>query len=90
MNCAKKLIPPNVRWTACQGTSLRGGLTRSRCLSGKLALHVACIPGDLSRLTQLDQFDAANANFEPAMTESKEALMNAFRKSLSDASEHLG
>ena len=89
MNCAKKLIPPNVRWTACQGTSLRGGLTRSRCLSGKLALHVACIPGDLSRLTQLDQFDAANANFEPAMPESKALVMSALHKLLSEESEYL-
>ena len=38
---------------------------------GQLALHVASIPGDLSRLAQLDQFDASNANFEPAMPESK-------------------
>jgi len=56
---------------------------------GQLALHVACIPGDLSRLAQLDQFDAANANFEPAMPESKEAVVSAFRKSLSEASEYL-
>jgi uncharacterized damage-inducible protein DinB len=56
---------------------------------GQLALHVASIPGDLSRLAQLDQFDAANANFEPAMPESKEAVLKAFRKSLSDASEFL-
>jgi hypothetical protein len=34
---------------------------------GQLALHVASIPGNLSRrLAQLDQFDAVNANFEPA------------------------
>ena len=56
---------------------------------GQLALHVASIPGDLTRLAQLDQFDAANANFEPAMPESKEAVVNAFRKSLSEASEYL-
>ena len=56
---------------------------------GQLALHVASIPGDLSRLAQLDQFDAANANFEPAMPESKEAVVNALRKSLSEASDYL-
>jgi uncharacterized damage-inducible protein DinB len=56
---------------------------------GQLAMHVASIPGDLSRLSQLDQFDAANANFQPAMPESKEALMKAFSKSLEDASEYL-
>jgi len=56
---------------------------------GQLALHLANIPGDLTRLAQLDQFDAANANFEPAMPESKEAVMNAFRASLSAASDYL-
>jgi uncharacterized damage-inducible protein DinB len=56
---------------------------------GQLALHVASIPGDLSRLAQLDQFDAANANFEPTMPDSKEMLINALRKSLSEASEYL-
>lgn len=56
---------------------------------GQLALHVASIPSDLSRLAQLDQFDAANATFEPAMPESKEVVINAFRKSLAEASEYL-
>ena len=32
---------------------------------GQLALHVASIPGNLTRLTQLDEFDAAQANFNP-------------------------
>src|SRR5215813_9815835 len=56
---------------------------------GQLALHVASIPGDLSRLAQLDQFDAANANFEPAMPDSKAMVMSALNKSLSEASEYL-
>jgi uncharacterized damage-inducible protein DinB len=56
---------------------------------GQLAMHLANIPGDLTRLAQLDQFDAANANFELPTPESKEALMNAFRTSLSAASEYL-
>ena len=56
---------------------------------GQLALHVASIPGDLSRLAQLDQFDAANATFEPATPETKEAVLHAFRTSLSEASEYL-
>jgi hypothetical protein len=32
---------------------------------GQLALHVATIPGGLSKLAQLDEFDASQANFEP-------------------------
>jgi hypothetical protein len=56
---------------------------------GQLALHVANIPGDLIRLAQLDHFDAADANFEPPMPDSKDAVMNAFETSLSAASEYL-
>jgi len=56
---------------------------------GQLALHVANIPGDLTRLAQLDQFDATNANFEPAMPESKGMLIHALRKSPSEVSEYL-
>ena len=33
---------------------------------GQLALHVASIPGAISKLAQLDEFDVANANFKPA------------------------
>jgi uncharacterized damage-inducible protein DinB len=57
---------------------------------GQLALHVATIPGDLSRLAQLDEFDASLANFEPAMPESKAAITLALKKSLDDAAEYLG
>jgi uncharacterized damage-inducible protein DinB len=56
---------------------------------GQLALHVASIPGDLTRLAQLDQFDAAHANFEPAKPESKTMVMSALNKGLSEASEYL-
>ena len=55
----------------------------------QLALHLASVPGDVSQLAQLYQFDAANANFEPAMSESKGMLINALRKSPSEASEYL-
>lgn len=56
---------------------------------GQLALDVANIPGELARLAQLDHFDAADANFEPPMPDSKEAVMNALETSLSAASEYL-
>jgi len=32
---------------------------------GQLALDIASIPGGLSTIAQLDEFDAANANFNP-------------------------
>ena len=47
---------------------------------GQLALHVASIPGDLTRLAQLDEFDAAKASFEPAMPESKAMIITALNK----------
>jgi len=32
---------------------------------GQIALHVATISGNLTKLTQLDEFDASQANFSP-------------------------
>lgn len=57
---------------------------------GQLALHVAAIPGDLSRLAQLDEFDASNANFEPPAPDSNMAIAAALQRSLDDAAEYLG
>jgi hypothetical protein len=68
-------------------TSLSGGLIPID-VSRQRALHVASIPGDLSRLAHLDQFEAATAKVEPSMPGSK-AVMSALNKSLSEASEYL-
>ena len=57
---------------------------------GQLALHVAMIPGDLTRISRLNEFDAANADFEPPAPESKLAIHSALKKSLDEAGEHLG
>jgi uncharacterized damage-inducible protein DinB len=32
---------------------------------GQLSLHVASIPGALSKIAQLNEFDAGQANFDP-------------------------
>jgi uncharacterized damage-inducible protein DinB len=56
---------------------------------GQLALHVATIPGDLSRLAQLEEFDASNANFEPAVPGSTTTILAALNKSLEDAAQYL-
>jgi len=32
---------------------------------GQLALHIAAIPGSLSKIAQLEEFDVAAANFDP-------------------------
>jgi uncharacterized damage-inducible protein DinB len=32
---------------------------------GQLALHIASVPGSLARISQLDEFDVAQANFDP-------------------------
>src|SRR5579864_3809210 len=57
---------------------------------GQLALDVATIPGDLSRLAQLDEFDASNANFEPRAPESKREIEAEMEKSLDDAAKYVG
>jgi uncharacterized damage-inducible protein DinB len=41
----------------------------------QLALHVASLPRDLSRLAQLEEFDASQANFEPPTPSSVEEIL---------------
>ena len=56
---------------------------------GQLALHVASIPGDLARLAELDEFDAAQANFDPASPKSAKEVLTALDVSLGAAEEYL-
>ena len=56
---------------------------------GELALHVATIPGSISRLAQLDEFDVATANFNPASPGSAAELIPALDASVQAAQEYL-
>jgi uncharacterized damage-inducible protein DinB len=56
---------------------------------GQLALHVATIPSALSHLAQLDTFDAANANFEPAQPTTKAEILSSLEVGVAGASAYL-
>ncbi len=56
---------------------------------GQLSLHVASIPGNVTRLAQLDAFDASEANFVPPQPESVEQILGAFDESLNSAESYL-
>ena len=53
----------------------------------KLALHVASIPGSLAKLTQLDEFDASKANFNPAAPTDVKEIHAAFDESIRAAED---
>jgi uncharacterized damage-inducible protein DinB len=57
---------------------------------GQLAMHVASIPGNLSKLTQADEFDAAQANFTPPAPGSVEEILTAHDASLKVAQDYFG
>ena len=57
---------------------------------GQLALHVATIPGGLAGLAQLDQFDAAQANFDPASPNSVQEILTALERNVRVAEQYLG
>ena len=57
---------------------------------GQLALHVATIPGDLAGLAQLEQFDASQANFDPASPNSVQEVLTALERSVGVAEQYLG
>lgn len=57
---------------------------------GQLALHLASIPGNISRMSRLDGFDVSTANFAPASPPSAEILLETLESSLAEARSFLG
>jgi uncharacterized damage-inducible protein DinB len=57
---------------------------------GQLGLHIANIPGGLSKLAQVDEFDASTATFEQAEAGSVAELLTALDTSVKAAEEYLG
>ena len=57
---------------------------------GQLALHVATIPGNLTKLTQFDEFDAAQANFNPPQPKDRSEILTALEESVRSAEGYLG
>ena len=49
---------------------------------GELALHIATIPGNLSKLAQVDEFDVSTANFNQAAAGSVDELLTALDASV--------
>jgi uncharacterized damage-inducible protein DinB len=56
---------------------------------GQLALHIANIPGGISRLAQVDEFDASTASFDQAEAGSVPELLTALDESVKVAEEYL-
>ena len=57
---------------------------------GQLALHIATVPGSLARISQLDEFDVAQATFEPPTPKDLEQIHFALQESVRAAEECLG
>jgi len=56
---------------------------------GQLALHVASIPGGISRIAQLEEFDVAQANFNPPGARNVGEIQSALQESVRTAEECL-
>ena len=56
---------------------------------GQLAVHVAVIPGNVTKLVQLEEFDAAKANFVPAPPNNIGEIHAAFEQSVRAAEDYL-
>ena len=57
---------------------------------GQLGLHIANIPGNLANITKQDEFDVANANFNPPAATSVVEIHTALEQSVKAAEEFLG
>ena len=56
---------------------------------GQLALHIASVPGSVARISQLDEFDVAQANFDPPAPKDVEQIHAALQESIRSAEECL-
>src|SRR5437016_14616864 len=56
---------------------------------GQLALHIASVPGALARISQLDESDAAQANFNPPEAKDVAEIHAAFQESMRAGEECL-
>jgi uncharacterized damage-inducible protein DinB len=56
---------------------------------GQLALHIATVPGALAKISQLDEFDAAQANFNPPAPQNIEEVHAALEESIRGAEQCL-
>jgi uncharacterized damage-inducible protein DinB len=57
---------------------------------GQLTMHIAKIPGDLSRLAQVDEFDVSTANFTPPMPKDIQESLTTLDDSVKAAQEYIG
>ena len=56
---------------------------------GQLAMHVATIPGGISKLAQVDEFEINPANFNPPVPKNSEEILDALDASIQTAKEYL-
>src|SRR5258708_7513712 len=61
---------------------------KSRSL-GQLAIHIATVPGSLARITQADEFDVSQGNFNPPQPKDMDEIQTAFEQSLREADAYL-
>ena len=57
---------------------------------GQLAMHVATIPGGITKLAQVDDFEVNPANFNPPVPKNTEEILTALDASVKAAQEYLG
>ena len=56
---------------------------------GQLAMHVATIPGSISKLAQVDAFEVDPSNFNPPVPKNRDEILAALDASVQAAQEYL-
>jgi uncharacterized damage-inducible protein DinB len=57
---------------------------------GQLALHIATVPGALAKISQLDEFDAGQVNFDPPAPKNLAEIQSALEESQRVVEECIG
>ena len=56
---------------------------------GQLAMHIATVPGSLTKITRENEFDISQANFDPPSPKNSEEIHVAFEQSIREVDECL-
>ena len=57
---------------------------------GQLAMHIALIPGNISKLSRLEQFDVSTAGFAPPQPSGIQEILAALDSGVAEAAAYLG
>jgi uncharacterized damage-inducible protein DinB len=90
MKSRRRRSQPGESSSAFPPTNFPGSLIPNRCRLVSSPLHIAAIPGSVSKIAQLQEFDVAAANFDPPAPKNADEILTTLEAGVKAAEEYLG